>query len=258
MRFDQNIAPVGMKHVEAFLKELHKKVEIHRRCEVKPPHFLVYLDAGNGQTTLSEYITDMFVEGKLRHFGSIDAYLEYKLNGSMEQLNEIYTDINKRYAVYMDKYNGVVAIDMKALSTKHNEPQIPFFLNMIQDMKDSATFILYMPTDPNRTLNLLADDLKKDVENLITVYVPTYTIKELVEIVVRTIENKGVLVRGEKTFRIIERMLNESEIINAKDAAALGERFVSYAEFRNGYLVLELEKNFDDKAAKKVMVLGGK
>lgn len=258
MSAENIVMPVGMESIKVFLSEQAKVAKIHKYCSINPSNFLVYMDAGNGQTTLVEYITDVFIDENVRHFGSTDMYLEYKLDGSMDQLREISTDLNKSNAVYMDKYNGVVAIHLGALASKHNEPQIPFLIkNIVNPLKDAATFVFFLPTVTNRTLDQLADNLKGELEDMVTVSLSTYAKKDLVKIIVNKLGYWNIAVKDDTTKRIIEEMVIDQNISTAKEAVNLAKGLVQYADFHDKELVLELKSNDGMSTTKKLLLLGG-
>lgn len=258
MSIENIMVPVGMEYVKEFLEEYDKLAEITRFCDVRPPHFLLQMDEGNGQTTFVEYITDVFVEKKMRPFGSIDTYLEYKLDGSMDQLRTIRTDLFESCAVYKDKYNGVVAVHVGALANKHNEPQIPFFLEMVNKMKDSATFVFIFPTVLNRTLELLLQKLEDKVEDMVKVCLAPYSKEQMVEIAVKKLEYYGVSVTGCETLAVIEKMVIEQNISTAKEAAVLGRALIPQATFSDSRVVLELNQGDEGKSKKRTIITGGK
>lgn len=257
MSVENIMMPVGMECVKELLEEQERLAEINRFCDVRPPHFLLHMDEGNGQTTFVEYITDIFVDKKMRPFGSTDTYLEYKLDGSMDQLRKIRTDLYKSRAVYKDKYNGVVAVHVGALANKHNEPQIPFLLDVVNNMKDSSTFVFIFPTILNRTLEQLIQKLEDGVEDMVKVCLPPYSKSQLAEIAVKKLEYLGVSVKSNETLDIIKKMVIEQNISTAKAAAVLGRTLVQQAVFHDVQVVLELKQGDETKIKKRTIITGG-
>ena len=84
--------PIGLAGAVAAIKKNIDQAHIYHRCGLKPPHYIINLDAGNGQTTLTEYIATSYADYGVRHFGGLDMFLEYTLDGSMEQLKKVFAD----------------------------------------------------------------------------------------------------------------------------------------------------------------------
>ena len=107
--------PIGLANAVAAIKKNIDQAHIYHRCGLKPPHYIINLDAGNGQTTLTEYIATSYADYGVRHFGGLDMFLEYTLDGSMEQLKKVFADI-RACAVYTNEYEGVIAMDIPSWS----------------------------------------------------------------------------------------------------------------------------------------------
>ena len=77
---------VGLPEVKTFVEDIVKKAEVYRYGGVKPPHMIISLAAGNGQSVVTDYITDTFYENKVRSFRSFDKSLEYRVKEDADKL----------------------------------------------------------------------------------------------------------------------------------------------------------------------------
>lgn len=111
----------------------------------------------------------------------MDLFLEYMLDGTMPQLKQIFGDI-RTCAVYTNSFEGVVAIDITALSKYANEAQAEFFLEEIKKVCRTATVILYTGGTPSRGVPSVVEKLKTAVRNVSIIHLDTYTPDELARI----------------------------------------------------------------------------
>ena len=93
------IVPAGANELVVAISSLCEEKNAYKHCGIKPPHYVVSLDAGNGQTTVVRYIADVMLNNDIRSFRGMDQYLEYRLDGSMDQLKQVFGDIGS-CAVY--------------------------------------------------------------------------------------------------------------------------------------------------------------
>ena len=61
----------------------------------------------------------------------LDLFLEYTLDGTLPQMRQVFADIDA-CAVYTNGFEGVVAVDITALSEYAEEEQAAFFLEGIE------------------------------------------------------------------------------------------------------------------------------
>ena len=99
MKNEYYTAPVGAEEIVSVLAEMCANNAVHKHCGIAPPQFVINLDAGNGQTTITRYISETLLKNEIRHFGGMDLFLEYTLDGTMPQLKQVFGDI-RTCAVY--------------------------------------------------------------------------------------------------------------------------------------------------------------
>jgi len=230
---DVIISPVGTKELTSVLSEMCKTKNAYRHCGVTPPHYIVTLDAGNGQTTVVRYITDVMRVNNIRRFGGLDQYLEYKLDGSLDNIKQMFSDI-RTCAVYTNDYEGVIAVDICALASCVNE-QGEFFVSEISKISETATLIFFIGNNPSRGTLLLVEKLKKAIPNINYIHIKPYSVEELTEIAVREIDERGVVVEKDCEFYdILKDAIHFNQCKAVKDILQLVEKIIKSADF-SGY-----------------------
>ena len=226
-----SVAPVGTEEVFSVLDEVCANSAAHKHCGIAPPHFVINLDAGNGQTTITRFITETLLKNDIRHFGGMDPFIEYTLDGTMSQLKQVFCDIHT-CAVYTNSYEGVVAIDITALSKYANEAQAELFLEEIKKVSQTATMILYTGGNPSRGVVSIIEKLKTTVRNVSIIYLDTYTPDELACIAERLLDEYGVSVDVSDEFHNALREIVTLEACQTvKDTMAVTEKAVKMADF---------------------------
>ena len=235
MKNEFSAAPVGAEEVVSVLAEVCANGAAHKHCGIAPPHFVINLDAGNGQTTITRFIAETLSKNEIRHFGGMDLFLEYMLDGTMPQLKQIFGDI-RTCAVYTNSFEGVIAIDITALSKYANEAQAEFFLEEIKKVCRTATVILYTGGTPSRGVLSVVEKLKAAVRNVSIIHLNTYTPDELARIAERLLDEYGVSVDVSDEFHnALCEVVTLEACQTVKDTVAVTERAVKMADF-SGYM----------------------
>ncbi len=234
MKNENNISPVGAEEVVSVLTEVCANSAAHKHCGIAPPHFVINLDEGNGQTTFTRFITETLLKNEIRHFGGMDPFLEYTLDGTMPQLKQVFSDI-RTCAVYTNSFEGVVAIDITSLSKYANEAQAEYFLEEIKKVCRTATVILYTGGTPSRGVLSVIEKLKNMVRNVSIIHLEAYTPNELAYIAERLLDEYGVSVDCSDEFHNALRDIMTIEACKTvKDAEVITEKAVKMADF-SGY-----------------------
>lgn len=239
--------PIGLTDAVAAIKKNIDQAHIYHRCGLKPPHYIINLDAGNGQTTLTEYIATSYADHVVRHFGGLDMFLEYTLDGSMEQLKKVFADI-RACAVYTNEYEGVIAMDVSKLVNHVNETQLDVFIGEISKISSSATLVLFVPSAMNRNVATLMGRIRDALDDVEILNIKPYNPEELVEIIKGMISDAGVVM--DESIELDKFFLNaviDEHITNVKSAKKFSQLMVKNANF-DGFLpklgILEVEKSF--------------
>lgn len=235
MKNEYYTAPVGAEEIVSVLAEMCANNAAHKHCGIAPPHFVINLDAGNGQTTITRYISETLLKNEIRHFGGMDLFLEYTLDGTMPQLKQVFGDI-RTCAVYTNSFEGVVAIDITALSKYANEAQAEYFLEEIKKVSRTATVILYTGGTPSRGVLSIVNKFKTTMRNISIIHLDTYTPDELTCIAERLLDEYGVSVDASDEFHnALREVVTMEACQTVKDTMVITERAVKAADF-TGYM----------------------
>ncbi len=234
---------VGFYNLKELLAELKKEERAYQVCRLPLPHLLMELERGNGQTYLTEYITQFFAENDLRSFGSMDNYLEYQLDGSLKQIHQMFMDIRAN-AVYSPRFEGVIAMDVTALGQVVNEEQMEVFVKEMTSIMYSATVILFLsPKCMNKqTLKkVLVEKLRiKEIEVLL------YSKEDYLRIMALKLRELGVKIHEPQKQK--ERLLclvEQSDLYNAGDAVCLAEKLAFKADY-SGFVPMLFESGTEE------------
>ena len=246
--------PIGLAGAVAAIKKNIDQAHIYHRCGLKPPHYIINLDAGNGQTTLTEYIATSYADYGVRHFGGLDMFLEYTLDGSMEQLKKVFADI-KACAVYTNEYEGVIAMDISKLANHVNETQLDVFVGEITKISSSATLVLFVPSAMNRNVATLVWRIRDALDDVEILDIKPYTPEDLVEIIKGMITDAGVVI--DESIELDKFLLNaviDEHVSNVKSAKRFSQIMIKNANF-DGFLpklgIVEIEKTFSVGVSEK-------
>lgn len=222
---------VGLHGAVDCVEQICAKQEVYRRFNLALPHLLVALDAGDGQTTFTRFFARNAQHHRLRHFGGMDTYLEFTLTGEMTQLQSVFQQIHD-YAVYTNEYEGIVALNIGALTNCINEAQIPYFLEQVKRCAAHATMIFYIPRIPSRNLNMLVGKLRSCVEELMEVQTEPYTPAQLAQIGAMELEKRGVHIQEPEQFREeLARLMTARQVKTATQSCRMVQNVLKWADF---------------------------
>lgn len=236
--------PVGLAPLVSRVEQICANAALYRSTElVKPPHFLLCLDEGNGRSTAAAYIARAFAAYEVRTFGGLDRLLEYRLDdGTMADVKQMLADIQAN-AVFTNDFEGVVAIDPAGLSRHLNEAQTKLFLEQLPVLGRHATLALFAPSEPDRNTAQLLDKLRAALPDLEAIELPAYSGQELAEITRRILEDGGV--EPENSEALDEALLDAVRLKNARtarDAKQLAAALAQQAEIQDGRPILRAQQ----------------
>ena len=222
---------VGLEDLKNSMSEIISKADAYKKGGAQVPHVVMNLTHDNGQSIVADYITSVLYENNLRRFCGLDILLEYRVDGSLKQLRQIFEDIEGN-AVYTNEYEGVVAVDISALSEYINEYQVDYFVEHIEQVARNATVIIYYDASLGKRMQLIKDRVVDAIGNCIDVPVVPYSQKEYSEIVVQNILDRGIEVDiGEELENILCRVVDKYHVTSAKQAVAVAENLVFCADY---------------------------
>lgn len=182
-------APVGMDELVSAMEEILEKREAYKRAD--PTHFVINLDSGNGQTTATKYVAECLQANGIRHSGALDAFLEFKTDGSLQQMKQIFARISSA-SVYKNLYGGVIGFDITALSSNPGGQQTDFFVSEAGKLRDSATLIFFTGSNPSSGLLNIISKLKKEIRCIRAIHILPYTEENIARIVERGLKDRGI------------------------------------------------------------------
>lgn len=222
---------IGLDELKNQLSEITSNADAFRKGGAKVPNIVINLAHDNGQSIVAEYITSVLYDYKLRPFHGLDTLLEYRLDGSLRQIKRIFDDISSN-AVYTNEYEGVVAIDISALSEFINEFQVDYFVEKIGPVSQNATVIIYYDDSLGKRMHLIKERIVETMGNFIDVSVSPYSVKEYSEIVVQNILDRGIEVdTGDDLENVLCRVVDTYHVTSAKQAVAVAEDLVFCADY---------------------------
>lgn len=221
---------VGLDELKNQLSEITRKVDVFRKGGAKVPNVVMNLAHENGQSIVAEYFTSVLYDNRLRSFHGLDSLLEYRLDGSLKQIKQIFEDISSN-AVYTNEYEGVVAIDISTLSEYINEFQVDYFVEKIGSVSQSATVIIYYDDSLGKRMQLIKERIVEAMGNCIDVSVAPYSVKDYSEIVVQNIMERGIEVDTDEMEDILCKVVNTYHVTSAKQAVAVAEDLVFCADY---------------------------
>lgn len=231
------IVPAGANELVVAISSLCEEKNAYKHCGIKPPHYVVSLDAGNGQTTVVRYIADVMLNNDIRSFRGMDQYLEYRLDGSMDQLKQVFGDIGS-CAVYTNSFEGIVSLDLCALSAYINEAQCDYLISEVSKLCDTVTFIYFIGNNPSRGMLALIEKLRKVTGDMEMITIPPYSVEDLAIIAERSFDEHGVSFESSEEFHeTLTKILDENSCKTVKDTTKMVEKIIKKADF-SGYIPL--------------------
>lgn len=193
--------------------------------------YIICLDAGNGQTTVTEFICGVFKERHIRRFGGRDAYLEYRLDGTMAQLQQVLTDIRLR-ACYTNEFEGVIAMDITGMAKHVNEVQATTFLNAAQELSKHATLVFYAPSAHSHNMITLVNKLRSVLDEVEVIRPAPYTADHLTAIIQRMLDDAGIVMENTpELYTCILDVVRSVGAASIKDTGKLARKLIRCADF---------------------------
>lgn len=234
----QNIAPrykpIGLADAVCAIEEMCNHAAAYAYGNVAAPHYLLELDAGNGQTRFVRYVTEMMKSYRIRRFGGLDSYLEFTTDGSMEQLQKMFSVIG--HGVFTNHYEGIVAVDITALARVVREKQMRCFISEITKAAKYATIIFFVsPRDARNRSDV--DSLVKQITDafgnkLRILPVQPYTNTELAEMVACNIDDRGIVIKDDGRFLdTLEQIIAAHPVKLARETEDLADEIIKHADF---------------------------
>ena len=227
--------PIGVDELCATVETICANPYPYKITGIKPPHFAVAIDPGNGRTTILEYISDMYKENGVIDFtGGIADYAEITLDGTLQQL---YSCINtvKHSADYTNGvFKGIVGIDATKISSHQNETQAKEFEAFFENVADSAVIVLFTPVNMTASELRYTDKIKSKLDDVIDFGSCVYSDTDYSKIVLRYLEDSGVgFVRSEPMVDTLLSVINTLGVDSVPKAIKLAKDLIIKADYSN-------------------------
>ena len=180
----------GVDGVMDEMKNILRDKLVYTNRVASLPNFIL-LDGGDGQTYITEVITDMLVSNKLRDFNGLDEYVEYKPEGALPYIKWMFSDIEDN-AIYGNEYKGVVSIDVSRLVNYQNEYQVEYFLTHLKRVAKHATLILFCDTTLGEKGERLISTLRKTLAKVDVISVEKKSSRDYACIIAQNIIDRGI------------------------------------------------------------------
>ncbi len=222
---------VGLEDLKNQMSEIVRKADAYKKGGAQVPHVVMNLTHDNGQSIVADYIATVLYENDLRKFCGLDTLLEYRLDGSLRQMKQVFEDIASN-AVYTNEYEGVIAVDISSLSEFINEFQVDYFVEHIGMVSQNATVIIYYDASLGKRMQFIKERVVQAIGNHIDVIVSPYSQKEYSEIIVQNIRERGIEVESEEELEtIICGVFDQYHVTNAKQAVAVAEDLIFCVDY---------------------------
>mgnify|MGYP000968565652 CR=1 FL=1 len=222
---------VGLEAVKNEMNKIISQADAYRKGGAKVPHMVINLTKDNGQSYVAAYIASVLYGYKLRKFCGLDMILEYRPDGTLKNVRQVFEDIIGN-AVYTNEFEGVVAIDVSQFFEYVNEYQMDFFVEQISIVAKSATVIIYYNDNLGRRMEVVKRRICDALGNYIMIQVEAYSTEEFYEIVVDNIKKRGIIIESEDTLKkIIYDVMDKRHIANVKEAVTLAENLAFCTDY---------------------------
>lgn len=229
---EECIMVVGLENFIQDLESLDQQREAYRRYGFALPNYVICLEKGNGQTFLTNHLTDYLESHHLRTFHSLDRCLEYQLTGDYQQMEITMNDIDDR-AVYVNRFDGVVSVDVTALTDHLNESHMDYFFNNINIIAERATVILYIDPSAGVKTKYLYNMACSKLKNARGYQIGRYTDQQLGQMVYQELQDMELEMTEDKNLFIKEiiRLMPKYEVALAADTRKMAEDLVKGADY---------------------------
>ena len=242
---DQLISPIGMEPLVELTKQCCFCARQYHVLGIQPGHFVVTLDAGNGRTTAAAYLADAFAAAGVCRFSGQDPVLEYRLDGSSEQLCRTLRSI-RASAVYTNRFEGVIALDITALAPHTGEEPVRLFLRELADIARHAVLVFFLPQAPSRSQLALMEKVSAALgpEQMHWVRIPPYSAQTLAAITRRTLTARLNirLEDGPQAEEALQKLVRQTGITSARQAVQMAGILARRADFSEFIPVLSAQQ----------------
>lgn len=233
---------VGLESLKEEMQNIVKMEKVYQKGGLKIPHFIINMSKNNGQSSVADYIATVLKTHKLRKFCALDMLLEYRLDGTMKDLKQMFEDISAN-AVYTNDYEGVISIDVSALAEVVNEIQIDYFLKHIQDVARHATMIIFYDAELGKRVEIVKNKICTVLDYCIQIQIHSYSEQEYAKIIVQRMKDLGIEIQRENELEeILCFIVKDKNVSNIKDALAVTDNLIYCADYNSEVPKIDIGK----------------
>lgn len=235
--------PIGLDMICKEVDECCRKAKVYRYIGKKPGPYMLYMNEGDGRSTVREFFEDMFSAYQVIDFDSgLDKSIELKFVTDLTPF-----EIERCAAIYTDNYEGIEVHELtEEFAQTFYMSQYETYLTKIKEAAKYAVLIFFVPREPSKTMRELILRIEKEMEGLCSVRTEEYSAEELCQIVVRRLKNDGIQVNNTNAFATkLLTYMERSGCVSLKSAMKLAEQLEFGADFSSEIPVLDL-KRLDD------------
>lgn len=243
----------GIDGVMDEMQNILRDKQVYTNRVANLPNFIILLDEGDGQTYITEVITDILVNNKLRDFNGLDEYLEYKPDGALPYIKWMFSDIEDN-AIYGNEYKGVVSIDVSRLVNYQNEYQMEYFMTHLKIVVKSATVILYCDTNLEKKGERMIATLRKTLAKSDVISVDKKSSHDYARIIAQNIIDRGIDIQDKEGVVKILECTVARDINSVREAIDWSEKLAFGADYsiKPPLLTIKAAQKFGNTNCKEV------
>ena len=223
---------IGLNEIKKCMARIQEQAAGAEHLLYKPPSFIINVSSGNGQTTITEYITEFLLDNRLREFHSRKPFLEYRIDGTFDQMIDVFYDISDN-SVYVNRYSGVIAFDISSLSHLLHQDVTRVFFEKLDETTRDATVILYYKAQSSKSEELVQRVMK--MTGFINIKVKPYTKQDLAKIaILNNLSSIDKEIEVEECYIDIMDEIERNRSVTAKQAVSLVGRSGLLCRTRDG------------------------
>lgn len=145
--------------IAAYVENVCRKSRLYK-SSFKPAHCIIPADSGNGRSHIAQIVSRCFCEQNVCLFSSRELFLEFAVNGSIQNIHEVDASI-QAHAEYSREYHGVVVLCLSndMLAQLHENAGSKLF-QLVRKIKEHAVLFIYIPADCNsKHIELIANNV---------------------------------------------------------------------------------------------------
>lgn len=230
--------PIGMENFLNELEQMKKHKEAYSRFGVPLPDFCIFMDAGDGRTSLVRYYAKFLRHNEMCEFSGREPFLEFVLDGSMEQMKKVFKAIRDEEGI-KNNFQGVIGIDAMKLAGHMGEDIVTDFIDTIKEISKYASVIFFSPRICTRNENRFLETVYDAISNMKIVSIPPYTNENLIMMMKRNLEERSIDLE-EDIEDVLQALISNNKLCTAKEVADFAVNLIPYADY--SYFIPRLGK----------------